>query len=283
MRAEGWDGTHDAAGAGGALARALARPPLARVRFAVVHPHSGHNYDLRYWLAASGIEPDRDVEIVILPPPLMADALAAGHVQGFCVGEPWSTVAVRAGAGVIATTKSAIWRASPDKVLAVSAGFAAGEEAALLRLLGALHRAAEWCKAPENHRELARLLARDEYIGQPSEAILPGLSGRLAGSEGPAARDPGFFLPFAEGATLARRGHALWFLSQMVRWGHATYGTEAVRLAAETYRPELYARALGRSPADEPGRLPAVGGFFDGERFEPASIAEYIEGQRRPA
>ena len=90
----------DAAAAGMALAQGDRRPPErggGQLVFAVVHPHSAHNYDLRYWLHASGIDPDRDVEIVIVPPPFLPDALATGRIDGFCVGEPWSSVAVRTG------------------------------------------------------------------------------------------------------------------------------------------------------------------------------------------
>jgi len=101
----------DPLAAGTALKAVVAvrgRAGRARLRFGVVHPHSGHNYELRYWLAACEIDPDRDIEIVILPPPLMADALEAGSIDGYCAGEPWNTAAVIAGSGRIATVKAAI-------------------------------------------------------------------------------------------------------------------------------------------------------------------------------
>jgi len=85
------------------------------LRFAVTHPHSGHNYELRYWLAGCGIDPAREVEIVIVPPPFMADAMAAGRIDGYCVGEPWNSVSVVARTGHIATVKAAIWRNSPKR------------------------------------------------------------------------------------------------------------------------------------------------------------------------
>ncbi len=88
---------------------------------------SGHNYELRYWLAACGIDPERDVEIVFVPPPLMADALASGTIDGYCVGEPWSTAATTAGLGRIVTVKAALWRSSPEKVLGVAAEWAERE------------------------------------------------------------------------------------------------------------------------------------------------------------
>jgi two-component system, oxyanion-binding sensor len=112
----------DPSSTGAALAVAIAERAglgLERLRFAVVHPHSGHNYELRYWLSACGIDPDADIEIVIVPPPLMADALEAGRIDGYCVGEPWNTAAVVKGVGRIVTVKAAIWKSSPEKVLGI--------------------------------------------------------------------------------------------------------------------------------------------------------------------
>ena len=120
-----------------AARKAAGEPPMT---LAVVHPHSGHNYDLRYWLSASGVDPTRDVDIVIVPPPLMADALEAGRIDGFCVGEPWSSVAMARGAGEIITTKSSIWRSSPEKVLGVTGDFHRREPAAVHALLRSLVR-----------------------------------------------------------------------------------------------------------------------------------------------
>jgi two-component system, oxyanion-binding sensor len=96
-----------------------------RLKFGVVHPHSSHNYELRYWLAASGIVPERDIDIVVVPPPLMADAMLAGGLDGYCVGEPWNSAGVANGAGRIATVKANIWRASPEKMLGATERWAA--------------------------------------------------------------------------------------------------------------------------------------------------------------
>src|SRR6185312_15821741 len=123
--------------------RAANSEPL--LRFAVVHPYSGHNYELRYWLAACGIDPVRNVEIVIVPPPLMIDALASGGIDGYCVGEPWNTAAVLRGDGRIATVKAAIWRSSPEKVLSAGAQWASDNPDALAALLRALCKSAQWC------------------------------------------------------------------------------------------------------------------------------------------
>jgi NitT/TauT family transport system ATP-binding protein len=300
MRAHGAETDFDPAIAGAALKAVVAErikknlPPL---RFSVVHPQSGHNYELRYWLAASGIDPDKEMEIVIVPPPLTPEALAAGHIDGYCVGEPWNTAAVKTNVGRIVTAKAAIWRSSPEKVLGVAEPWARSNPEALSALLRALYAAAQWCGAPENREELAKLLSARDYIGCPAAWLLPALTGVMAVSaeEDVAAAD--FFVPHAKAATFPWRSHALWFYSQMVRWGHvaATPANEAI--ARDTYRADLYRAALkplgvalpGASAKVEgalrtPTRVGAAGGslilgpdgFFDGKIFDPDRIDDYL-------
>ena len=272
------------------------------LKFAVVHPFSGHNYELRYWLAAGGIDPDRDVDILIVPPPLMADALAAGTIDGYCVGEPWNTAAAAASVGHIATVKAAIWHSSPEKVLGVAAAWAEREPAALEALLRALCRAAQWCAMPENHRELALLLAQPGYIDRPAEWMLYGLSGALDVGGGETRQQDDFFVPFAKAAMFPWKSHALWFYSQMVRWGQAEHTAANADIARQTYRPDLYRAALQplgialpaanakvegalkeSTPVGSAGASLALGpdGFFDGALFDPDRLDDYIAKQRR--
>jgi len=287
----------DAAGVGKALSKVVADLPGDRLRFGVVHPFSGHNYELRYWLAASGIDPETAVEIVIIPPSLMPDALAAGRVDGYCVGEPWNSVAVMAGTGRIATVKASIWRSSPEKVVGVNADWAKANAETLTALLRALYRAAEWCGGSGNHGELARLLAAPGRLGTSQRAIAPALSGRLDFGGGTEVAIPDFFVPFAKAATFPWVSHALWFYSQMVRWGHARHSARGAALARASYRPDLYRDAL--EPLDVP--IPSASakvegafavetpvgvtsgtlclgpdGFFDGEVFDPDDLDAYI-------
>jgi NitT/TauT family transport system ATP-binding protein len=237
-----------------------------RLRFGVVHPHSAHNYELRYWMAASGIDPDRAVEIVVLPPPLMPDAIRTGGIDGYCVGEPWSSVAVAAGTGRIATIKAAIWPRSPEKVLGTTETWAGHNTEALAALLRALHYAAEWCGDAANHAEAAALLARPEYLGVPAELIGRALAGSIV---------PEFFVPAAHHATYPCPTHALWFYSQMVRWGDVRHTARNAELVEGTFRPDLYRAALGVSEFQ-----PGVVEFFDGHAFDPADLVGYIASQR---
>ncbi|MCB8838893.1 CmpA/NrtA family ABC transporter substrate-binding protein [Aurantimonas sp. VKM B-3413] len=225
--------------------KAKGEPPL---RFAVVHPHSSHNYDLRYWLAASGIAPERDVDITVVPPPLVPDALAGGQIDGFCVGEPWSTIAVRRSAGAIVTTKAEIWRRSPEKVLGVARGFAEERPDALERLILALADAAAWCDDPANHLALAALLAAPENLGLAETNLLPALAGRLEVSPGRHLVIPDFIVFHASGANRPDPRQGRWLLRQMVRWGDAPLSPESLAVAGDVFRPDLYRQALGEGP-----------------------------------
>jgi NitT/TauT family transport system ATP-binding protein len=267
---------------GKALAR-VAESTETRLRFAVVHPHSGHNYELRYWLAASGIDPDRGVEIVVLPPPLMPDAIEMGAIDGYCVGEPWNSVAVGAGTGRIATVKELIWSQSPEKILGVSERWAATYPEALAALLRALYQAAQWCGQPGNHREAAAILARGPYLGRSADLIARALSGQIA-TGNDVVPVPDFFVPHAHHATLPRPIHALWLYAQMVRWGHVRHVPRHAQLAGATFRPDIYRAAVGslsgELPPETGGDRLAGSAFFDGRGFDAADLAGYIASQR---
>jgi len=270
---------------GAALASEAAERKRAgtKLRFGVVHRYSSHNYMLRYWLAASGIDPDRTVEIVVLPPPLMPDAIEMGAIDGYCVGEPWNSISVKAGTGRIATVKQLIWSNSPEKVLGVSERWAATRPEALAALLRALYRAAQWCAAPANHREAATLLGRPAYLGCPAELIERGLSGRLMAGEDDGVSVPDFYVPYDHHATLPRPVHAMWFYAQMVRWGHVQHVPRHAELARGTFAPDIYRSAIGSLAGDLPesdtGRLDGSA-FFDGRDFDATDLKGYIASQR---
>lgn len=306
MEAHGARPDLDPKGAGAALKAVVAEragsggEPL---RFAVVHPHSGHNYELRYWLAASGIA-ERGIEIVIVPPPLMADALRAGNIDGYCVGEPWNTAAALSGSGRIATVKAAIWRSSPEKVLGAGAKWAEANPEALAALLRALYRAAIWCADKANHAELASLLSSPAYLGKPEEWMLPALSGRIrTGGDGERLVED-FFIPLAKAATFPWKSHALWFYTQMVRWGQIRHSRAHEAVARDSYRPDIYRSALKplgvplpganakvegalttATPVGSAGASLTLGpdGFFDGGVFDPDRIDAYVASQKRVA
>ncbi|QKD20279.1 CmpA/NrtA family ABC transporter substrate-binding protein [Mesorhizobium sp. NZP2077] len=304
MAAHGGEADLDPARAGAAL-HALIRERAATggepLRFAVVHPHSGHNYELRYWLAACGIDPDREIEIVIVPPPFMADALATGRIDGYCVGEPWNSAAVAAGTGHIVTVKALLWKNSPEKVIGVRKAWADENPEALAALLRALHHSARWCQDPANHAELAVVMAQPGFLGLPPAVQMPILTGHLRLGGGAELEIDDFFLPFDKAANFPWKSHALWFYTQMVRWGHVAHTPENLAIARECYRPDLYRSALKPLGVALPGAnakvegalkiATAVGatgaglvlgpdGFFDGQIFDPDEIDAYIACQK---
>ncbi len=300
MRAAGASAGIDPGAAGAALKRVIdARrgDGLDPLQLAVVHPHSGHNFELRYWLRACGIDPERDVDIVIVPPPLIADALASKRIDGFCVGEPWNSVAVAAGSGRMATVKAAIWRSSPEKVLGVRADWADANPDLHARLIRALWHAAGFCSRPENRAAVAEVLARPEYLGLPAELVVRALTGKLYLDRDTVAAIDDFFIPFERAATFPWRSHAAWFYSQMVLSGQVEHTERNAAIAMQSYRPDLYRTALEPLGAAVPsanskveGALlepTAVGsptgkiilgpdGFFDGRVFDPDRLDDYI-------
>jgi NitT/TauT family transport system ATP-binding protein len=238
----------------------------------MVFPFSNHNFDLRYWLAAAGVHPDRDVRLVAIPPPLMVDSLRAGQVDGFCVGEPWSSLAVAADIGRIVVTNAQLVPRGAEKVLAVRAALEDDGER-LGALLRSLDAAAAWVDDANNHGALAALLARPEYVGAPAELIEPALQGRLALGGGRAASHSDFMYFYRHAANLPRVEEALWVYAQMVRWGQVRAHGSLERLAAGVFREDLYRRYVGDGMRSEPA--PAA---FDGVRFTAGEIDEYLAG-----
>ena len=305
MAEAGAPGDGEPAGVGRALKAVVekrAAGGLPRLRLAVVHPESAHNFALRYWLAACGICPDRAVDILIVPPPFQADALQAGRTDGYCVGEPFSSLAVERGVGRIVTTKGQIWQMSPDKVLGTRLQWAERYPEQLAALLRAATRAARWCEDPANHHRLASMLAAEDRLGIDPEILARGLSGRLRFSADEERALPDFFVPFSRAANFPWASHALWFYTQMVRWGQVAHSPENARKARESYRPDLYRAALSgmgvavpgasskiEGALTEPTPSGAIGGrltlgpdgFFDGHQFDPDQLEDYIRAQRR--
>ena len=265
------------AGANPALhAAALKRVVAQRAEpltFAMVYPFSCHNYELRYWLAAGGIDPDRDVRLVVIPPPFLVDALRAGQIDGFCVGEPWNSVAVQAGVGTIVVPTTAIWPSSPEKVLGCRLEWAQRHPKQLAALQRALYRASLWCEDPGNHAELARILAQPRYVGAPAGLLRQALGGQLTlTTNSPPVPVEGFLTPAAHNATFPWVSHALWFYEQMLRWRQIEFAATHVAAVRATYRPDLYRAALESIAPDIPGEDLKVERFFDGVTFDPRSF-----------
>jgi ABC-type nitrate/sulfonate/bicarbonate transport system substrate-binding protein len=263
-------------------AQALARVVAARrkagaepLTFGMTFPFSTHNYQLRFWMAAGGVDPDEDVHLVVLPPPYMVDSLANGHVDAFCVGAPWNSVAVDLGVGHILHFVSDILVRAAEKVLAVRQSWSDKNPETLAALIRAASRAAQFIEQPENRTEAAHVLAKPEYLGVNAEVILRTLDGRLKISPDGSMRESSrYLLVGREGAARPDPVQAAWLYAQMVRWGQTAMRPEALKTAMEVFRPDLYDAAMGQP--GKPGNGSDRIGAFAGPAFDPEDIAGHL-------
>jgi ABC-type nitrate/sulfonate/bicarbonate transport system substrate-binding protein len=277
----------DPRAAGRALLRRAERAP---VRIGAPFPHAMHVEHLRYWIEGCGGDPDRDMILQTVPPPLMAEAAAAGQIDAFCVGEPWGSLAVERGVASLLLPTSAIWGWAPEKALGVRRDWAEAEPETLTRLLRALHRASLWLARPQTLASLAEIMAGPAYLGVAAEVIERPLTGALVVSpEGETRRVPRFLGLSGPETTFPWRSQALWIAARVAtRWGVTSAAARAA--AAACFRPDLWRAALGPIGADLPGASSKVEGaldsriavassrgetflgpdlFFDGGRFDP--------------
>ncbi len=226
----------------------------------MVFPVSSHNYELRYWLAAGGLHPgfyspddnsgqiDADVLLSVTPPPQMPATLEAGTIDGYCVGEPWNQVAAFRGVGVPVITDDEIWHDNPEKVFGITAAFAEKYPNTTRALLRALIRAAMWLDENDNANrpEAVEILARSEYVGADAEVIAGSMTGTFAYGKDDRRPAPDFTVFFRRYATYPWYSDAVWYLTQMRRWGQipeARPDSWYDAVARSVYRPDLYLAA----------------------------------------
>jgi ABC-type nitrate/sulfonate/bicarbonate transport system substrate-binding protein len=273
------------------------KPPMT---FAMVFPVSTHNYELRYWMAAAGIDPDRDVQLIVIPPPQMVANLESKNIDGYCVGEPWNARAVTAGIGHTLITSYEIWNNCPEKVFGVNRAWAEQYPNTHRATLMALLEAAQWMDQPANREEVVRMISRPMYVNAPEDVVKMSMTGTFRYAAGEAPRPlPDFNVFHRYAANFPWRSHAVWFLTQMLRWGQIEQPLDLRATAAAVYRPDLYrdaAQALG-VPApnhddktegthtthwtlsDASAPIPmGPDRFFDGRLFDPARPVDYLAG-----
>src|SRR5262245_22605171 len=258
-------------------AAALARVVAARKRkgqdaltFGMTFPYSTHNYQLRFWMAAGGVDPDQDIRLVVLPPPLMVASIAKGHVDAFCVGAPWNSVAVDLGIAEILHFVSEILERAAEKVLAVRQDWARRHPDRLAALLRAHAKAAAFVEEAHNRDEVCAMLAASNRLNVAPQVIRRTLDGRLKISWDGAVRSSDRYLLIGrKGAARPDLVQAAWLYAQMVRWGQAPMSRELLEAARAVFRPDLYDAVLGAAPAATAGE-PADGiGAFTGAAFRP--------------
>ena len=269
-------------------ARALARVVADRkargedpLTFGMTFPFSTHNYHLRFWMAAGGVDPDEDVRLVVLPPPYMVESLANRHVDGFCVGAPWNSVAVDLGIGFILHFVSEILSRAAEKLLAVRASWAGENPDVLRRLVRAHRRAAAFVEDTANRDEVSAMLSAPNRIGVTPDVIRRTLDGRMkVAPDGTVRVDERYIMIGRAGAARPDPVQAAWLYAQMVRWGQAPLSSELLATAKAVFRPDLYDNALEPEAAHPPGEPPDGIGAFAGPPFDPNDIAGHLSAWR---
>lgn len=283
----------DIGGIGERMAAVVKSSPR-KLRLGVVHRYSSHNYMLRYWLTGSGIDPNSDVEIVTVAPPFAADALENGDIDGICVGEPWNSVAVERGVGVIVAVTSQIWLRGVEKVLAMRSERLDADPDTAHRLIRALYRAGVAFVDPEKLDAVCDILARPAYLDGSAALIRGAVSDRLLFAKGSVPiHVPDFMFQHREAANFPWTSQAAWLYAQMAAAGHVTANASDYSTAQAVFRPDVYRAALRPMGVPLPGASSKLEGgiadptgvgttqgrlilgadrFFDGKQFDPDEL-----------
>ena len=278
-------------------------------RMGMVFPVSTHNYELRYWLAAGGIHPgfyapekgdtsgqlNADALLSVTPPPQMPATLEAGTINGYCVGEPWNQQAVLKGIGVPVITDYEIWKNNPEKVFGMTSEFTEKYPNTTVRIVKALLRAARWLDENNNANrpEAVEILSRSEYVGADYEVIANSMTGTFEYERGDKREVPDFNVFFRYFATYPYYSDAVWYLTQMRRWGQIAQPQSDewyFDVARSVYRPDIYQRAaealIGEGVmkasdfpdfGSETGFRPPQTGFIDGLTYDGTKPNNYLE------
>jgi nitrate/nitrite transport system substrate-binding protein len=274
-------------------------------RMGVVFPVSTHNYELRYWLAAGGLHPGfysssdvtgqirADVQISVTPPPQMPATMEAGTINGYCVGEPWNQQAIFKKVGVPVITDYEIWKNNPEKVIGVTRAWAEKYPNTHLAMIKALLRAAAWLDASAaNRKEAAAMISQSQYVGADVRVISSSMTGTFEYVPGEKRAVPDFNVFYRYYATYPFYSDAIWYLTQMRRWGQIPEGKPDSwyqETARKVYRPDIYLQAAkllleeGKLrkedvPWDTDGFKPPTRDFIDGMAYDGHKPNAYIDG-----
>ncbi|MEM1050420.1 MAG: CmpA/NrtA family ABC transporter substrate-binding protein, partial [Pseudomonadota bacterium] len=263
-------------------------------KMGMVFPVSTHNYELRYWLASGAIHPgfysrtdvsgqiQADALLSVTPPPQMPATLEAGTIHGYCVGEPWNQQAVFKGIGVPVITDYQIWKNNPEKVFGLTKAFTEENPNTTIALTKALIRAAKWLDENNNanRMEAVEILARSEYVGADAEVIANSMTGTFEFEKGDKREIPDFNVFYRYFATYPYYSDAVWYLTQMRRWGQiADHKDDAWydEVARSVYRPDLYLKAA-RMLVEE-GHVEEADFPWESDGYrEPTPAADIIDG-----
>jgi nitrate/nitrite transport system substrate-binding protein len=257
--------------------RAAGKEPKCAMTF----PGGTHDMWMRYWLAAGGIDPTRDVSLIVVPPPQMVANMKSKTMQAFCVGEPWNAQLVNQKAGYSALTTGELWNNHPEKAFALRADWVDAHPKATLALLKAILEAQIWCEQMENKEEMCRIISNRRWLGVPVADILGRAKGTFDYGTGKVVENSPHLMKFwRNSASYPFKSHDLWFLTENIRWGYLPADTDTKALVDKVNREDLWreaAKAIGQQAAIPPSTSRGVETFFDGVKFDPENPAAYLE------
>jgi nitrate/nitrite transport system substrate-binding protein len=252
------------------------------VKVAVTFPGGTHDLWMRYWLAASGIDPDKDVQTIVVPPPQMVANMKVGNMDAFCVGEPWNEQLVNQDIGFTACSTSEIWKEHPEKSLGLRAAFVDKYPNAAKAIAMAVLEAQQWCEKAENKQAMADILGTRQWFNVPAADIIGRIKGDINYGRGRVEKGTPHLMKFwANGASYPYKSHDTWFLAENIRWGKFAPDTDIKSLVDKVNREDIWrdaAKAIGVAAADIPAttsRGPET--FFDGKVFDPADPMAYLK------
>jgi nitrate/nitrite transport system substrate-binding protein len=254
-------------------AKSLGEP----MTFAMTFPPGTHAMWLRYYLAAGGIHPDKDVNLITIPPPQMVANMKVGKMDGFCVGEPWNARAVSDKIGFTAITTQKLWKDHPEKVCAFLAEYADKNPKTVKAVLKALHEASVWLDDLGNRPEQCDIVSKPSYVNCPKDVILGRLLGDYDLGDGRKYKDPFPMIFHERNCNYPQPKYVAWWLSQLRRWGMVTGAPDYAGIAAKVARTDLYEAAMKEIGAVHGGRDDRPETLFDGIPFDPAQPEAYAK------
>ena len=246
--------------------------------FAVTFPPGTHAMWTRYWLGAGGINPDKDVALVVIPPAQMVANMKVGKMDGFCVGEPWNARTISDGIGYTAINTQDIWKDHPEKVCAFTAEFADKNPKTVKAVCKALHEASVWLDVMANRPEQAEIVSRATYINCPKELILGRMQGHYDFGDGRKKDDPNYMIFSSRNCNFPQPKYAAWWLSQFRRWGMVPGEPDYKGVAQQVMRHDIYTEAMKEIGYKHGGLDNKPEKFFDGAVFDPAKPEGFAHG-----
>ena len=252
------------------------------VKIAMTFPGGTHDLWVRYWLAAGGIDPDKDVSTIVVPPPQMVANMKVGNMDAFCVGEPWNEQLVNQGIGFTACTTGELWNKHPEKALGMRAEWVDKNPNAAKALLMAVMEAQQWCDKMENKQEMSEIVGKRQWFNVPVADIVGRTKGDINYGNGRVEKGTIRYMKFwTDHASYPFKSHDSWFVTEDIRWGKFEAATDVKAMVDKVNREDLWrdaAKTLGIAAADIPAS-PSRGKetFFDGKVFDPANPSAYLK------